>query len=97
MFFRPNNTLLLASTKPKSTYKSLELTTATHLPTKGVHKWEWLNPFELEILQNFITCAKGINCFRILFACLIVDVMQIPRNEFACKFQGTLLMGPKVA
>jgi len=21
--------------------------------------------------------------------------MQIPRNEFACKFQGTLYMGPK--
>jgi len=24
---------------------------------------------ELDILQNFITCAKEINCFRILFAC----------------------------
>jgi len=33
MFFRPNNTLLLAGTKLKSTYKSLELTTATRLPT----------------------------------------------------------------
>jgi len=26
-------------------------------------------PLELDILQNFITCAKEINCFRILFAC----------------------------
>jgi len=33
MFFRPNNALLLAGTKLKSTYKSLELTKATRLPT----------------------------------------------------------------
>jgi len=33
MFFRPNNALLFAGTKLKSTYKSLELTTATRLPT----------------------------------------------------------------
>jgi len=31
--FRPNNALLLAGTRLKSTYKSLELTTATRLPT----------------------------------------------------------------
>jgi len=51
-----------------------------------------LNPplLELDISQNFITCVKGINCFRILFACSFVDLMQIPGNEFACKFQGTL-------
>ena len=51
-----------------------------------------LNPplLELDILQNFITCVKGINCFRILFACSFVDLMQIPGNEFAGKFQGTL-------
>ena len=24
---------------------------------------------EFDILQNFITCAKEMNCFRILFAC----------------------------
>jgi len=30
---RPNNAILLAGTKLKSTYKSLELTTATRLPT----------------------------------------------------------------
>jgi len=33
MSFRPNNALLFASTKLNSTYKSLELTTATCLPT----------------------------------------------------------------
>jgi len=33
MFFRPNNALLLSGTKLNSTYKSLELTTATRLPT----------------------------------------------------------------
>jgi len=33
MFFRPNNAHLLAGTKLKSTYKSLELTTTTRLPT----------------------------------------------------------------
>jgi len=32
MFFRPNNAILLASTKFKGFYKSLELTTATYLP-----------------------------------------------------------------
>jgi len=26
-------------------------------------------PLKLDILQNFITCAKEINCFRIIFAC----------------------------
>jgi len=36
MFFRPNNALLLASTKLKSPYKSLELTTATRLPADTV-------------------------------------------------------------
>jgi len=33
MFFRPNNVLLLAGTRLKGTYESLELTTATRLPT----------------------------------------------------------------
>jgi len=33
MSFRPNNALLLTSTKLNSTYKSLELTTDTRLPT----------------------------------------------------------------
>jgi len=33
MFFRSNNALLLAGTILKSTYKSLELTTPTRLPT----------------------------------------------------------------
>jgi len=33
MFYRPNDALLLAGTKLKSSYKSLELTTATRLPT----------------------------------------------------------------
>jgi len=45
---------------------------------------------------NFITCAKDINCFRILFACWFVDLMQIPRNEISCRFQGTLQIGQKV-
>jgi len=33
MFYKPNNALLLAGIKLNSTYKSLELTTATRLPT----------------------------------------------------------------
>jgi len=37
MFFRPNNAILLAGTKLKSNYKSLELTTATRLPTVIQH------------------------------------------------------------
>ena len=45
---------------------------------------------EHDFLQNFITDAKDINCFCILFACYFVDLMQIPRNKFACKLQGTL-------
>ena len=34
--------------------------------------------------------------FSLLFACEFVDLMQIPRNKFACKFQGILGMGQKV-
>jgi len=37
MFFRPNSALLLAGKKLKSTYKSLELITATRLPTVIYH------------------------------------------------------------
>jgi len=40
--------------------------------TKGVRKGRVLGlnpPLEHDILQNFITYAKEINCFRILFAC----------------------------
>jgi len=33
MFFKPNSVLLLAGKKLKSTYKSLEITTAIRLPT----------------------------------------------------------------
>jgi len=33
---------------------------------KGGGSWVKPSPFELDILQNFITCVKGINCFRIL-------------------------------
>jgi len=39
---------------------------------KGVRKGKVLGlnpPLEHDILQNFITYAKEINCFRILFAC----------------------------
>ena len=46
--------------------------------------WAWY-------LQNFITCAKEINCLHILFA----DLRQIPRNKYACKFQGHIVNGPK--
>jgi len=28
-----------------------------------------VNPLEFDMLQNFITCSKEINCFRMLFAC----------------------------
>jgi len=40
MFFRRNKALLLAGTKLKSTYKSLELTTATRLPTAGLSQMQ---------------------------------------------------------
>ena len=41
-----------------------------------------LNPplLKLDISQNFITCVKGINCFRILFACSFVDLMYQGMN-----------------
>jgi len=38
----------------------------------------------------YIACVKEINCFWIFFPCWFVDLLQIPRNEFACKLQGTL-------
>ena len=37
MFFRPNKALLVAGTKLKSTYKSLELTAAIRLATDIHH------------------------------------------------------------
>jgi len=43
MFFRPNKALLLAGTKLKSTNKSLELTTATRLPTVIHHTPKFYN------------------------------------------------------
>jgi len=57
---------------------------------KGVRKGGGLglSPLSLIFYKNFITFAKEINCFRILFTCWFVDLMQIPRNKFACKFQG---------
>ena len=57
--------------------------------SNGVRKGgilELTPPLSLICYKNFITCAKVINCFRILFACYFVDLMQIPRNKFACKF-----------
>jgi len=41
-------------------------------------------PLELDILQKLYYLRKEIKCFRILFACQFVDLMQIPRNKFAC-------------
>ena len=53
-------------------------------------KGGWVKtPLELDIFQKLYYLLKG-DCFRILFACLFVGLMQIPRNVFACKFQGTL-------
>jgi len=47
-------------------------------------------PLSLIFYKNFITCAKDINCFRTLFACYFVDLMQTPPNKLAYKFQVTL-------
>jgi len=44
----------------------------THSLSKGVRKGRGFGvkfPLQLDTLQNFITCAKEINCFRMLFAC----------------------------
>jgi len=51
---------------------------------------------------SFLFCKKPLDfaweiiCFRMLFACCFVDLMEIPRNKFACMFQGTLWMGQRV-
>jgi len=37
-------------------------------------------PLSFIFYENFITCAKEINCFCILFACLFFDLMQILGN-----------------
>jgi len=47
-------------------YDVLSASTRTRAYARGVGV---KTPLELHILQNFITCAKEINCFRILFAC----------------------------
>jgi len=36
-------------------------------------------PIELEILKNFITCAKELNCFHILFA---MPLNETPHKNF---------------
>ena len=47
------------------------------LSAKGVRKGVGVNPhFSLIYYKNFITCEKEINCFRILFACQFVNLMQ---------------------
>ena len=40
-------------------------------------------PLSLILYKLYIICVKEIKCFRILFACSFVDLMQILRNEFA--------------
>jgi len=50
----------------------VEAKTKVGIKTKGVRKGRrfGLNPpLELDVLQNFITCATEMNCFRILVAC----------------------------
>jgi len=59
--------------------------------------WLGLNP-----TLSFLFCKKLFNfaweiiCFRILFACYFVNLMEIPRNKFACSFQGNLWMSQRV-
>ena len=51
---------------------------------------------------SFLFCKKTSwlcmwdHLFSHTFACYFVDLMEIPRNKFACKFQGTLWMGQRV-
>jgi len=55
MFFRHNNALLLAGTKLKSTYKNLELTTATRLPTVIHHTPSKFSiNFQLQMQENIV-------------------------------------------
>jgi len=57
---------------------------------KGVRKGGGVKKtLELDILQKFYYLRKGDKLFSHTF-CLFVNLMQIPRNKFACKFQGTL-------
>ena len=72
----------------------LDLDKITSLSVQlGVRRTPRVKGVRLSLI--FHTCAKEIKCFRILFACWFVDLLQIPRNEYASKFQGTLQMGQK--
>ena len=53
-------------------------------------------PFSFLFCKKLLNFSWEIICFRILFACYFVDLMEIPRNKFAFKFQGTLWMGQRV-
>jgi len=53
-------------------------------------------PLYLICCKNVITCTKEIDCFCIIFYRYLDDLMQIPRYEFECKFQGTLSIGQNV-
>ena len=59
---------------------------------KGVRKggWGYPPPLSLIFYEKHYYLRKEDYCFRILFACQFVGLMQIPRNEFAGRFQGTL-------
>ena len=52
-------------------------------------------PLELDILQKLCYLHKGDYLFSDNFCLLFCRLMQIPRNKFACKFQGTFENGPK--
>jgi len=60
MFFRPNKALLLAGTKLKNTYKSLELTTATLLPTVIHHTPSSITSYK-DCDQTSTTTQHSIN------------------------------------
>jgi len=49
-------------------------------------------PLEFHVTKTLLPALRRL----IVFAYKFVDLMQIPRNEFACTFQGALKMGQKV-
>jgi len=61
--------LLLPSTQKRSMARNVEIVLGWRQGRTQGGLVGLKTPLELDILQNFITCAKEINCFRILFAC----------------------------
>jgi len=88
MFFRPNNTLLLADTKLESTYKSLELTTATRLSTILLSSMRSYKDYD----QTSVTTQHSINQSCSESVKFDIELISVFRTELQLHVKKKLLI-----